>query len=151
MAFRGYFIFESCSFGSATSKTEMYRNVNDSLYYKDRIEYEKTMIHFLLLWGKKPISNQPGGFLVITKLSSDHGKMPSLWVWNKTGIVSCLLWKIFSPLVQMGDFHLWCLQKKRKERKNKRCWSYLFSARLSKWEIMSDLKRWTLTQAPRQI
>lgn len=68
MAFRGYFIFEFCSFGSTTSKIEIYRNVNYSLYYKDRIEYEKTMIHFLLLWEKKPNKLFPIN-LVFFKLS----------------------------------------------------------------------------------
>lgn len=118
MAFRGYFIFESCSFGSTTSKTEMNRNVNYSLYYKDRIEYEKTMIHFLLLWGKKKSHFQSNWYFFsyhkIILRPQENVQSVSM---NKTGIVSCLLWKIFSHLVQMGNFHLWSLQKKKKERK----------------------------------
>lgn len=116
MAFRGYFIFESCSFGSATSKTEMYRNVNDSLYYKDRIEYEKTMIHFLLLWEKKP-------FPINLVFFSYHKII--LRPWENAQSVSmeqnwnCLLFalkNIFSFGTD-GRFSLMMLAKKKKRKK----------------------------------
>lgn len=95
MVFRGFsffFFFEFCIFGSTTSEVETYRNVNYSLYYKDKIEYKKAMMYFLL-WGKKlPIILV--FFLVIIKLPWDHWKMAGIWLWNKIGIVSCLFWKI---------------------------------------------------------
>lgn len=48
----GFFFFKFYIFDSATSKIEFYRNVNDSFYYKNKIEYKKAMMHFVLLWEK---------------------------------------------------------------------------------------------------
>lgn len=119
MAFRGYFIFESCSFGSATSKTEMYRNVNDSLYYKDRIEYEKTMIHFLLLWEKNPFPIN----LVVFQLSQNYpqtmGKCPVCEYGTKLELSLVCSEKYFLLWYRWEIFTYDACKKKEKKEKIK--------------------------------